>query len=226
MITEISALPGFEEAGLYTEKSEQVLGRDDFLKMFLAQLNHQDPLNPMDSSQFSSQLAQFSSLEQLFNVNNNLESIKSVQDTESSFQALNLMGKIIEAEGNVLNLEPGQISTGGFTLEENADCSVLISDADGLPVRELHLGVLGIGEHSFQWDGRDNKGNDMPAGIYGFEMAAVNQSGDLLSVETRIRGRITRVSLDGAESLVYVGEMPVDISQIMDVSLPDTGTDE
>ena len=188
MISGISALPGFEETSLYVGKTEQDLGRDDFLTMFLAQLNHQDPLNPMDSTEFSSQLAQFSSLEQLFNVNANLETLKSAQDSGNRYQALSMIGKVIEAEGNVISLEPGEFSYGSFTLEDEAECAVLISDQEGYPVRELSLGLLEAGEHSFQWNGQDGEGNDLDRGIYVFEVMAVTPSGELLSVETKVKG--------------------------------------
>ena len=222
MISEISGLTGFVEDSPYTEKTEDALGRDDFLKLFLAQLNHQDPLNPMDSSQFSSQLAQFSSLEQLFNVNENLETMKAVQDSSSQLQALDLIGKEIEAEGNVLSLEHDRLSTGSFSLESSADCTVLILFENGYPVREIQMGTLKPGEHSFEWDGRDMDGEIMDEGIYGFEINAMDPYGDLIPVDTRIKGFVKRVSLDGDQPMVYVGDMPVELSQIMDVNLADS----
>jgi flagellar basal-body rod modification protein FlgD len=72
----------FDEKKTTTAKAEDKLGRDAFLKMFIAQMNNQDPLNPMDISQMSSQLAQYSSLEQLLNINSNLESIEGVQNQQ------------------------------------------------------------------------------------------------------------------------------------------------
>ena len=105
MISGINGIPGFVEDNPHTEKTEQDLGQDDFLKMFLAQLNHQDPLNPMDSTQFSAQLAQFSSLEQLFNINETLETINGLQAENGRYQSLDLIGKEVVAEGNMLYLE-------------------------------------------------------------------------------------------------------------------------
>ena len=76
-----------------------------------------------------------------------------------SQQALDLIGKEIEAEGDILSLEQGRLSTGSFTLGSQADCTILIRDSDGHPVREIYLGALGPGEHSFEWDGRDMEGS-------------------------------------------------------------------
>ncbi len=226
MISDIKGIPSVTEDSLYAEEDKQVLGRDDFLKLFLAQLNHQDPLNPMDSAQFSSQLAQFSSLEQLFNVNENLESMKSVQDSGNRLQALDLMGKEIEAEGDSLYLEYGSSATGSFTLENSGDCTVLVSYPNGYPVREIYLGTLDPGDHSFVWDGRDGEGNMMDSGTYGFEVTAVNSSGEILPVETRIRGLVNGVSLDGEEPMLHIGETSLGMSQVVEVKNNDTEIDE
>lgn len=225
MISEISGISGFEEVSPYTEKTEESLGRDEFLQMFLAQLNHQDPLNPMDSTEFSAQLAQFSSLEQLFNVNENLESLKEIQEGTTRFKALDLIGKEIAAEGDILSLEHDRLSTGSFSLDSPATCSVLISDENGYPLREIPMGSLEPGEHSFEWDGRDVDGTMMDEGIYAFEVQAMDRSGAFIPVETRIKGLVNRVSLDGEQPLLYVNGLPIDLSQIMDVSMTDSQTE-
>ena len=225
MISDINGITSVEEESLYTAKKEEALGRDDFLKLFLAQLNNQDPLNPMDGTEFSAQLAQFSSLEQLFNVNENLESMKTLQDNSSRFQALELIGKDIEAEGDTLSLVNGIPTTGSFTLEEAADCTGLINDADGYPVREISLGSLEKGEQSFEWDGRDWEGNPINDGVYSFEITALSQTGVSVPVETKVRGTVSRVNFEGDQPVLYIGEMPVYMSQVIDVDLMDTKTD-
>ncbi|MBW2610027.1 MAG: flagellar hook assembly protein FlgD [Deltaproteobacteria bacterium] len=226
VLSNIAGIPTVAEENPYVEKSDQKLGRDQFLRLFLAQLSHQDPLNPMASTEFSAQLAQFSSLEQLFNVNENLEAIKDVQDGSSRLQALDLIGKEIEAEGNVLSLEPGRDSMGSFSLDNIAQCAVLITDPDGYPVREIKMGILEPGRHSFEWDGNNENGDMMDQGVYGFDVTAVTESGQTVPVETRIRGQINRVSLEGETPLLYIGEMPLYISQIVDIRLPEPETEE
>ena len=225
MISDLNGITSVEEESLYTAKKEEALGRDDFLKLFLAQLNNQDPLNPMDGTEFSAQLAQFSSLEQLFNVNENLESMKTLQDNSSRFQALELIGKDIEAEGDTLSLVNGTPATASFTLEEAADCTALINDADGYPVREIPLGSLEKGEQSFEWDGRDWEGNPMNDGVYSFEITALSQTGVSIAVETKVRGTVSRVNFEGDQPVLYIGEMPIYMSQVIDVDLTDTKTD-
>lgn len=225
MIADISGANSVAEENLYVQKNEDTLGRDQFLTMFLAQLKHQDPLNPMEGTEFSAQLAQFSSLEQLFNVNDNLESIKTLQDDSSRMQALDLIGKEIEAEGNTLSFEPGSLSQGSFTLDNMAECVVRVYNPEGYPVREIALGTLQPGSHSFDWDGQDSAGNMLDPGTYGFEVAALTENGDILPVETRIKGLVNRVNLDNEPPLLYVGDISVTLAQILDIRLPDGDAD-
>ena len=202
--------------------STPALGQDEFLKMFLAQLQHQDPLNPMDSTEFSAQLAQFSSLEQLFNVNHNLESLTSLQNQASQFQALDFIGKEVSAAGNIINLKQDSTPLGEFTLGSTSDCTLLIIDQDGYPVRTISLGVLAQGENTFEWDGYDDAGNMMDEGIYGFEITAIAEDGSFVPVETRITGQVTRINMEGAEPVLYIGDIPISISQVLEIRVPDS----
>ena len=220
----ITGIPSYTEDTLYAEKPADKLGQEDFLKMFLAQLSHQDPLNPMEGTEFSAQLAQFSSLEQLFNVNENLESMQSSQDQSAYLQALDLIGKEIVAAGDMLSLEQGKTSMGGFALDEPANCTAVITDPDGYPVRKISLGVLESGQQTFEWDGRDVAGIMQEPGVYGFEITAVNMSDQILPVETQITGQVSRINLEGGSPVLYVGEIPLNISQILDIKVPDASS--
>ena len=222
MIDAISNLPTYIDSTETKKADSGELGKDQFLKLFLAQLNHQDPLNPMDSSEFSSQLAQFSSLEQLFNVNDNLELMKAAQDDTGRYQALDLIGKEVEASGDIIFLDQGGHAKGGFSIPGNSYCSVSIVDSSGFPVRTLDLGVLEAGNHTLQWDGFDNNGNILGEGLYGFEIEAITDSGLILPVETRIRGQVDRVNLEGDTPMLYVGEIPLAFSQILDIEMPES----
>ncbi len=207
---------------LSSATSADDLGREDFLTLLVAQLEHQDPLNPLESTEFTSQLAQYSSLEQLFSVNQNLESINSDQQEASKLQSLDLIGKQIVAEGETLLLEQGETSMGSFNLDEVAECSVLITDADGYYVREISLDYLDPGLHDFEWDGRDDSGNMQESGSYNFEIIAVNEEGNILSVDKMITGKVTGVDLGGATPILYMGEIPIGLSQIVDISSPES----
>ncbi len=211
----------YEDTSLYTNSTND-LGREDFLTLLVAQLKHQDPLNPLESTEFTSQLAQYSSLEQLFNVNQNLELISSGQEKASKLQALDFIGKEVVAEGDYLLLEQEEISMGSFNLDEVADCNILITDANGYHVREIPLGYLEPGAHEFEWDGLDDSGNTQEAGIYNFEVTALTEDGQTLSVNKLITGKITGVDLEGDVPILYMDGIPITLSQIVDISFPES----
>ena len=225
MINQISGIPQVEEESLYAEKTDS-LGRDEFLKLFLTQMNYQDPLNPMDSQEFSAQLAQFSTLEQLFNVNENLESIGVSQSQSSQYQALNFIGKDVVARGDIVTLEEGQEASGGFSLSAMADCTVYISNGEGIPVGQISLGVLDPGQHTFDWDGKDPYGVLQSPGTYRFEIEAVGAGGQARPVEPLMTGKVSRVNLEGDTPILYLGEIPLDLTRIVDIRMPDGASSE
>ncbi|MBW2138055.1 MAG: flagellar hook assembly protein FlgD [Deltaproteobacteria bacterium] len=207
-----------DEGGLLPlARSKKGLGRDDFLTLLVAQLRHQDPLNPLDSAQFTAQLAAFSSLEQLFNVNENLEELKHSDEKAVRLQTLGILGKEIVARGDVLSLKERAAAKGRFTLDSPADCSIRITDSNGYPIRHIKLGTLSPGEHTFQWDGRDDAGIRQSQGLYGYQVTAVDEGGQVLDVEPRIIGRVTGINLEDPSPLLYVDDIPISIGNVLDV---------
>ena len=220
---EIQNIVGTAEVSGYSSKKEtksNELGKDSFLTLMLAQLENQDPLNPMDSTEFTAQLAQYTSLEQLYNVNQNLENIKGSQDQSTRFQALDIMGKEILMEGSRLVLGENQTARGSFMLGSEANCTATIYNDEGILVDSLFLGAFGPGEHTFNWDGFNGAGAEMTPGNYSFEISAVNEEGLPVPAETRISGKVTRVNLESGTPTLYIGDLAVGLSQIMDVRLP------
>lgn len=221
MVTDVQASTG---NNTYVEKKTDVLGRDDFLKLFLAQLNNQDPLSPMDATGMSAQLAQFSSLEQLFNVNENLSSLKDIQDQNTELLSLNYIGKEIVAEGNQVWLATGKSCGGIFMLENNADCQLTIMDQDGKSVKKIDLKSLTAGEHSFSWDGKNDAGELMSPGAYKFEVVALNATGEQQEVSTRTIGQVTKVQFNENKPFLYVGNIAFMLEQVISIKDPVTDT--
>ncbi|MGD9156979.1 MAG: flagellar hook capping FlgD N-terminal domain-containing protein [Desulfobacteraceae bacterium] len=225
MVSGINALPHFEEENPYATPEEDRLGRDAFMKLFLAQMNHQDPLNPMDTSQFSAQLAQFSTLEQLYNVNENLESIESIQSNDSRYQVLNLIGKEVQAESNKLILSDGESAKGAFHLEETAECVIRIYDEDGNAIRDIELDLLEAGNHTFEWEGLDDEGNLLTSGMYIYALRAVSPSGDIVASEKYIQGTITRVNMESEEPVMYIDQIPLTMAQLKNINFNENETE-
>lgn len=217
MITGLGATTSASTDSLAEKKRSNSLNQDAFLKIFMAQLSHQDPLNPMEGTEFTNQLTQFSSLEQLFNVNQNLETIKGSQDTVGRFEALNFIGKEVLADGDQISLPEEGSGEGLFNLGGQADCIALITDEEGNLIRKIPLGVLQAGEHTVEWDGLSESGLRQSAGEYRFEVAAFSAAGEEVPVETMVSGRVSRVDLEEESPVVYIGDIPIDLSQIRDV---------
>ncbi len=216
-----SALPYFEEESNYATEGEDKLGRDSFMKLFLAQMNHQDPLNPMDTTQFSSQLAQFSTLEQLYNVNENLDSIEGIQSSDSKYNALGLMGKEIQAQSNSLLLDGESLAKGAFYIDTAAETStVRIYDEKGKAIKDIDLEGLPAGTHDFEWNGRDDDGNMRSAGVYHYDVSAISPAGNMISAEKYIQGTVTRISLFEEEPVIYLNDIPMSMDQIVNIKTP------
>ena len=195
------------------------LGKDAFLTLLVAQMENQDPLNPMEGTEFTAQLAQYSSLEQLYNVNDNLTSINDGQNGMSSFYSLDFIGKEICVDGNSFSLEQGAEVSGGFYLDSSANCTVNILDANGQKVKIISLGDLEAGTNGFDWNGLNESGDAVADGIYTFEVTAVGDKGQSLSVETYTMGKVDRVSLEGDIPMLYVGNTAVALSEVKEIRL-------
>ena len=202
-----------------TSSKDSALGKDDFLNLLVAQLQNQDPLSPLDSTAFTSQLAQFSSLEQLSNVNENLEYLQMYQASINNAQAVSFIGKNIDALGSSIQLESGENQDIHFELSQDSSSVVInIYDGAGSLVKYIENGPLGEGKQSVEWDGTDNGGNALPEGIYKFEVMAVDANGDKVQTATYISDRVTGVTFKNGVTYLLAGGMKIPIGDVIEVS--------
>ena len=181
------------------------MGKDAFLKLLVTQLENQDPLNPMDNTDFVAQLAQFSSLEGLQNINSTMtwmaNSVTSLQD----FGSASLIGRVVKAETSKFDFDGTNEQVVGFSLGGSAESvSLTITDASGLPVRTIELGARGAGDNEAAWDGKDGRGLALPAGKYGFSVNAKGADGAPMGAEKYILGYVTGVGMEEGSSSIYV----------------------
>ena len=205
----------------------KILGKDDFLNLLVAQLQHQDPLNPASSTEFTAQLAQFSSLEQLSNINDNLKNMVQFQTTMTNSQAVSYIGKQITALGNTLQLKDGQPAKYHFELGANAALTAItVYDASGGFVRSFETGPLSFGRQSAVWDGMDKNGNPSPPGLYRFEIQAVDADNQGVDVTPLIRSMVTGVSFKDQTTHLITELQTIAIDDVIDVfevvAQPDT----
>ncbi len=178
------------------------LGKDDFLTLMVEQLKNQDPMNPSDATEFTAQLAQFSSLEQLFNVNDNLESMGNTTAEVQRLSALALIGTDVVTASSDFQFSGAEVQF-GYNLEAPAsEGSLYIRDAAGNTVATYSLTELDSGRHFLAWDGTDNDGNVLPDGKYTLGISAY-EGDDAVAATSMIRSRVIGVDLvDGADVLV------------------------
>jgi len=218
---ETSALSGITGSGASAAASDtsKTLGKEAFLTLLISQLQHQDPLNPADSTEFTAQLAQFSSLEQLSNINGNLETLKLYQASINNAQAVAFIGKQIVFTGDQLEVKGGQAPACEFELGAAAkDATVSIYDATGNFVADIRLTGLNAGKQSVVWDGKDRNGNTVADGDYTFEVQAVGADGEKLPVTTFSKGTVSGVTFEDGVTYLMVGRSKVAIGEVTQIS--------
>jgi len=215
-ITEISNVaPSTEGLGV---TGDSTLGKDDFLNLLVTQLRNQDPMNPMESAEFSAQLAQFSSLEQLTNINDGMELLIGQQSTANSTQAVSFIGKHVKAEGNAIEVTGGSSAEFSFELAENAaEAVAYIYDVKGSVVKTIAMGGLEAGEQSAQWDATDHNDAKVGDGLYTFEVVAMGPDGGLVDTTTFVSGEVTGVTYAGGSATLMAGDRKIPMDKVIQV---------
>ena len=196
-------------------------GKEDFLQLLVAQLAHQDPLQPMENTEFVAQLAQFSSLEQLVGVNTNLDALSMAQLAMTNSQVAGLIGKEVEARGDRLHLGDSGSADINFDLPAAArEVTVQVHDKSGNLIRTLKAGSRPSGLNSVTWDGKDEMGNTMPAGAYTVSASAVDGAGNALDVSSRFQGMVTGVTYENGIPLLEIGNTTLQVGDVLAVRQP------
>jgi len=198
---------------------QKALGKDDFLKLLLTQLQNQDPLSPVDNSQMLAQLAQFSSVEQMQSVASGLDSLLLAQASANQMNTASLVGRSVTFRTGTVDWTPGgQPAALQAQLADAADLVAVVQDASGRTVRTLQLGHQEAGSVSFTWDGADDRGNQVPAGSYQVVLGAKNAAGEDVGVEMRAHGVVRGVTFEGDAPLLLVGGSRVKLSDVVEIT--------
>lgn len=178
------------------------LGKDEFLMLMVEQLKNQDPMDPQDATEFTAQLAQYSSLEQLINANTNLEGMASTSGEVQRMSALSMIGNEVVTSASEFKFN-GSAMKLGYDLEGAADQgSLYIRNATGSTVATISIPDLSAGQHFIEWDGMDENGQPLPDGSYTLGVAAYNGD-DAVVASSLICGEVVGVDLiDGGDMLV------------------------
>ncbi len=205
-------------------KDDVSMGKQDFLTLLVAQLQNQDPLNPDDATEFTAQLAQFSSLEQLTNLNTSMDKLVSANTSSDNLSTLSTIGKEVAYTGSSFNYagEPIQL---GYKLSADATEVNLTLQQKGITVATIQGKDLTAGNHYITWDGLLKNGAKAPSGEYKIVLQAKAQDGKSVTVSPLIKSEVTGVDLNGQSGgtlITNAGETP--FSAVIGVYDPGTRT--
>lgn len=201
-----------------TTTGSSALGKDEFLKLLLAQLSNQDPTAPSDNQQFVAQLAQFSSLEQAQTTNSKLDSLLVAQASANQTATASFIGK------NVLfkSTQVGLTDTGGTILGQLAKSAstvtATITDSKGKVVRTINLENVASGALSIPWNGLSDSGAKLANGTYTVALEAKDASGQAVSVQSQGRAKATGVTYAQGYAQLIVNGLPINMSEVIEVS--------
>ena len=204
-MVDISGLTGYSASNTKASSDKSQLSADmnTFLTLLTTQLKYQDPMDPMDTAEFTNQLVQYSSVEQSIQTNEKLDSLLSLNVANLGAQAVSYLNKTAQVLGDVMPLENGKAKA-TYTLDKNVTSVVVnVKDMDGKVVYSTQ-GKIVAGTHEFTWDGKDSNGVQLEDAAYQIQVAAKVPDGQTAAkVTTTVFGRVSGVASD--ENNVYVG---------------------
>ena len=200
--------------------AQQIAGNyNTFLQLLTTQLQNQDPLNPVDTNEFTQQLVEFASVEQEINMNSNLQTLISMQQTSESLQALQLVGTNVTVNSNSAQLSnaTATAATWGFSSPSPATGNITITSSSG---QVAYTGTVSLssGSNTFSWTGQGNNGVIWPDGTYTAAITATDANNAAVSVTTQVQGTITSVDVSQSPPQVTVGGQTYSINSIQSVS--------
>jgi flagellar basal-body rod modification protein FlgD len=195
-------------SGALTEAmgGNKAMGQEAFLKLLVAQLQNQDPLNPQENHEFVAQLAQFSTLEQSVGINERLDQLALQNQGMQNSQIVGLVGKEATVKGDIVTLSgQGAIVPVSFTLDAAAEeATVVIRDAGGRNVRTIPVSARAAGTVTVMWNGQSDSGNPQPAGPYQVSVTAKDADGKSIVLTQQSKGRIDAVSFDRGFPVIHL----------------------
>src|SRR6478735_7461202 len=184
-----------------------------FLTLLTTQLQNQNPLDPLDTNQFTQQLVQFAGVEQQLRTNDQLSNLVSMQQTTQATQALDFVGKNAVVDGSTATMT-NNAATWQLGIPTAATLTVNIANSTGQNVFSGSYGVNGGDNQVFSWNGLGNDGTQWPDGKYTLTATAADASGNPVAVSTQIQGQVNSVDLTQSPPLLSIGGQTYTISQI------------
>lgn len=202
---------------------------DDFLILLTTQLQNQDPLNPMDSKEFTDQIVQFTQVEQSINMNAKLDDLIGLQLSTVPSTALGYVGLDVSYVSSELNFDGQTPVTINYALADVAlDAQINIRDEDGNVVFSSDAPKT-AGKHEFKWDGSNNGGDTVDPGTYSVTIDALDSDDDPIDTTTIVSGNVRGIETQNGIIFLLIGDRAVPVANVLNAAIPetaDTGTDE
>jgi flagellar basal-body rod modification protein FlgD len=203
---------------LTDQVSAEALGKEDFLKLLVTQMTHQDPLNPIEDTEFIAQLAQFSSLEQMQNLNEQFAEQSALIQSLNNNMATALVGRDVSMASDTVELTAGEPVTIGFQLAAPAaQATVTVYDAAGTAVDTLELSDLQAGVQQVEWDGVGSDGESLAGGRYQFAVTATDADGATLAVRPLVFGQVESVTFENGGAYLTVAGVALPLGALVEV---------
>ena len=208
-----------------TSKNKLAKDLNSFLTLLTSQLKNQDPLSPMDSSEFTNQLVEFAQVEQQIGMNDNLTSLIGLVNQSIVSSAVNYIGATIEGESNQVPLQDGKLKAAYGLKAEAKQVTIVVRNEDGdiiysRPIDQAAGKTQGV--HAFEWNGKDSNGNQLPDGAYTLSVTAVGADEKPVENYVTAFGRVTGVTSINGATVLLIGKVGIPVNSVLSV----TGSEE
>lgn len=208
---------GVDATGVLTSSitsSGSQLGKQEFLELLVAQLENQDPLDPLDNTEFVAQLAEFSQLEQLFNVNDTLTGNGEISMSINNAMMVNMIGKNVKYSSDSLYWTGDSLPEITYDMPSDGDVTISIMDESGNLIYQTQ-DIQNAGENTFQWDGKDSNSNEAVYGNYYYTVVHTDSAGQQTVLSPFLDGKITALQYENGSTLLYSGDQLVNPENIL-----------
>ena len=219
---ETSVISNSQSIGTASITQQNDMGKEQFLQLLVAQLQHQDPLSPIESQDFAAQLAQFSNVELLGSIDANIldgtNANMALAQSITNTMAANFIGREVTVLGDHLQIGTGEVSSIDFRLASEADSvTITIYDENGALVRTFEENRMDAGMQKFEWDGKDEDGVDLKPGKYTYKVEASDADGNDIQVMQMAKGLVEAVKYAAGSAVLVVNGIEVLFSDVMQI---------
>lgn len=218
----LNKLTGHKEKSIYVDGKQNQMGKDEFLKLLTYQLKNQDPMNPMENGKLSGELAQFSQLEQLSNLNTKFDNLNANRAMESQYYGASFLGKEVVTTGQTLNYKGNNEEANMMFKLDKAASKVLarVYDSQNNIIGEVWKENIGRGNQTFTWDGTTLDGGSAAKGDYKVQIFAWDETSEPIKVETKVTGTVESVFFENGETVLTVSGKKVFLRDVDSFHLP------